>query len=102
MGSGLSTHPTRPSLSKEFYGRRLLHSPSLVPLGRVSKTVVAMASLDQGQHEGRRGFLKFLLGNAGLSVPALLGAGNAYADDQGVSSSRMSYSGSWSTWTRTG
>ncbi|GFS33986.1 FTSH protease 8 [Actinidia rufa] len=92
VGSGLSTHPTRPSLSKEFYGRRLLHSPSLVPLGRVSKTVVAMASLDQGQHEGRRGFLKFLLGNAGLSVPALLGAGNAYADDQGVSSSRMSYS----------
>ncbi|CAL5369158.1 unnamed protein product [Camellia sinensis] len=73
VGSGLSTHSTKPSLGKEIYGRRLFSSSSLLSLGR-------------------RGFLKLLLGNAGLSVPALLGGGNAYADDQGFSSSRMSYS----------
>ncbi|THG12249.1 hypothetical protein TEA_029061 [Camellia sinensis var. sinensis] len=60
VGSGLSTHSTKPSLGKEIYGRRLFSSSSLLSLG--------------------------------LSVPALLGGGNAYADDQGFSSSRMSYS----------
>ncbi|KAL7215793.1 hypothetical protein ACSBR1_027858 [Camellia fascicularis] len=59
VGSGLSTHSTKPSLGKEIYGRRLFPSSSLLSLG---------------------------------NVPALLGGGNAYADDQGVSSSRMSYS----------
>ncbi|GMP67532.1 hypothetical protein CsSME_00027480 [Camellia sinensis var. sinensis] len=60
VGSGLSTHSTKPSLGKEIYGRRLFSSSNLLSLG--------------------------------LSVPALLGGGNAYADDQGFSSSRMSYS----------
>nr|GMD36738.1 ATP-dependent zinc metalloprotease FTSH 2, chloroplastic [Ipomoea batatas] len=36
--------------------------------------------------------MKLLLGNAGLAVPALLGSGKAYAEEQGVSNSRMSYS----------
>ncbi|CAL5403856.1 unnamed protein product [Camellia sinensis] len=92
VGSGLSTHSTKPSLGKEIYGRRLFPSSSLLSLGKLLKKNYVTASLDQRHHEGRRGFLKLLLGNAGLSVPALLGGGNAYADDQGVSSSRMSYS----------
>ncbi|GMP67531.1 hypothetical protein CsSME_00027480 [Camellia sinensis var. sinensis] len=92
VGSGLSTHSTKPSLGKEIYGRRLFSSSNLLSLGKLLKRNYVTASLDQRHHEGRRGFLKLLLGNAGLSVPALLGGGNAYADDQGFSSSRMSYS----------
>lgn len=92
VGNGLSTCITKPGLSKEFHGRHLLPSSSFPSLGKVSKAVFVKASLDQRQHEGRRGFLKFLLGNVGLGVPALLGNGKAYAEEQGVSSSRMSYS----------
>ncbi len=92
VGNGLSTCISKPGMSKEFPGRRLLPSSSFPSLGKVSKAVFVKASLDQRQHEGRRGFLKFLLGNAGLGVPALLGNGKAYAEEQGVSSSRMSYS----------
>ncbi|CAL5431149.1 unnamed protein product [Camellia sinensis] len=92
VGSDLSTHSTKPSLGKEIYGRRLFSSSSLLSLGKLLKRNYVTASLDQRHHEGRRGFLKLLLENAGLSVPALLGGGNAYADDQGFSSSRMSYS----------
>lgn len=92
VGNGLSTCITKPGLSKEFHGRHLLPSSSFPSLGKVSKAVFVKASLDQKQHEGRRGFLKFLLGNVGLGVPALLGNGKAYAEEQGVSSSRMSYS----------
>lgn len=48
--------------------------------------------MDQRPNEGGRAFLKLLLGNAGLAAPALLGNGKAFADEQGVSNSRMSYS----------
>ncbi|KAG7022946.1 ATP-dependent zinc metalloprotease FTSH 2, chloroplastic [Cucurbita argyrosperma subsp. argyrosperma] len=51
-----------------------------------------MASLESKQNEGRRDFLKLLLGNVGVGSSVLLGSGRANADDQGVSSSRMSYS----------
>ncbi|KAF6173333.1 hypothetical protein GIB67_027028 [Kingdonia uniflora] len=85
VANNLSTRSTKPSLSKEIYGRHIYSSSSLPSLGKVSKTVSVKASLKQRQSEGRRGFLKLLLGNAGLALPAL-------ADDQGVSSSRMSYS----------
>ncbi|KAK8482536.1 hypothetical protein V6N13_128902 [Hibiscus sabdariffa] len=57
-----------------------------------SNGVLVKASLKPEQHEGRREFLRSLLGSAGIGVPALLGNGKAYADEQGVSSSRMSYS----------
>lgn len=92
VGNGLSTYGTKPALSKSFYGRHLLPSSNLLSWGKVTKAVVVKASLENRQHEGRRGFLKVLLGNVGVGIPALLGAGNAKADDQGVSSSRMSYS----------
>ncbi|KAK6281770.1 hypothetical protein POUND7_015595 [Theobroma cacao] len=92
LGHGLSTHTTKPKLSKEFSGRNIFFTSGLTSLGRTSKAVLVKASLEQKQHEGRRGFLKLLLGSGGIGVPALLGSGRAYADEQGVSSSRMSYS----------
>ncbi|KAK2999449.1 hypothetical protein RJ639_022587 [Escallonia herrerae] len=92
VGNGLSTRTRNTSLSKEFYVRHLFRSSSLPSLGKASKAVIVRASVDQKQLDGRRGFLKLLLGNAGLSMTALLGGGNAYADEQGVSNSRMSYS----------
>ncbi|XP_042483111.1 ATP-dependent zinc metalloprotease FTSH 2, chloroplastic-like [Macadamia integrifolia] len=92
VANGLSNCSTKFSLTKEFYGRCLLPSPGMPSLAKVPRSILVKASLDQRQVEGRRGFLKLLLGNAGLGLPALLGSGNAYADDEGVSSSRMSYS----------
>ncbi|XP_021911406.1 LOW QUALITY PROTEIN: ATP-dependent zinc metalloprotease FTSH 2, chloroplastic-like, partial [Carica papaya] len=92
VGNGLSIHTNRPKLSKSFYGRELFLSSSLPSSSKTSKVVLVKASLDQKQHEGRRGFLKLLLGNVGIGAQALLGSGKAYADEQGVSSSRMSYS----------
>ncbi|GMY08878.1 ATP-dependent zinc metalloprotease FTSH 2, chloroplastic [Fagus crenata] len=92
VGHGLSTQSAKPSLSKDLYGRPLLPSSSLPSSVKAAKAVFARASLDQRHHEGRRDFLKLFLGNVGAGVPALLGSGNAKADDQGVSSSRMSYS----------
>jgi cell division protease FtsH len=92
VGHGLSTQSAKPSLSKDLYGRPLLPSSSLPSSVKAAKAVYARASLDQRHHEGRRDFLKLFLGNVGAGVPALLGSGNAKADDQGVSSSRMSYS----------
>ncbi|XP_015081997.1 ATP-dependent zinc metalloprotease FTSH 2, chloroplastic [Solanum pennellii] len=90
-GNDLSTHRTQKVFRKEIYGRKMFYSSNL-PSSRKTSRVVVKASLQQGPHEGRRGFLKLLLGNIGLGVPALLGNGKAYADEQGVSNSRMSYS----------
>ncbi|KAA8526249.1 hypothetical protein F0562_008548 [Nyssa sinensis] len=92
LGNGLSICTSKLTLSKEFYGGHLFPLSNLPSLSKTSKTVFVKASPDQRQHERRRGFLKLLLGNVGLGVPALLGSGNAYADEQEVSSSRMSYS----------
>ncbi|TKY59679.1 ATP-dependent zinc metalloprotease FTSH 2 [Spatholobus suberectus] len=93
VGNGLSTRSNRIALNKDFNGRYLYSSWRLSSLNnKVSKAFSIKASLEQRQHEGRRGFLKLLLGNVGVGLPALLGTGKAYADEQGVSSSRMSYS----------
>ncbi|CAA7403584.1 unnamed protein product [Spirodela intermedia] len=88
--NGLSRCSNKQHLNKEIYGRQVT-LPGLSTMSVLSKPVSVTASLDQKGHEGRRGFLKFLLGNAGLSLPALV-AQSASADDQGPSSSRMSYS----------
>ncbi|KAK1261948.1 hypothetical protein QJS04_geneDACA021648 [Acorus gramineus] len=90
--NGLSTCNTKLNLNKEIYGRHVASSSGLPSLAIASRPVSVKATLDQKLQEGRRGFLKLLLGNVGFSLPALVGAKNAYADDQGVSSSRMSYS----------
>ncbi|KDP26965.1 hypothetical protein JCGZ_22199 [Jatropha curcas] len=99
--NGLSNHNIERILSKEVRGRHLFLRSRFQSLCKTSKTVLIKASLDSRhneggrsllKHEGRRGFLKQLLGNVGIFAPTLLGSGKAYADDQGVSSSRMSYS----------
>lgn len=78
--------------TKEIYGMTLVSSSS-IPSHNVALTPVSIiASLSQNKFSSRRGFLKFLLGNAGLALPTLVGPKNANADEQGVSSSRMSYS----------
>ncbi|KAI3983959.1 hypothetical protein MKX01_035086 [Papaver californicum] len=92
VGNGLSTPGSKLSLNKEIYGKYLSPSSCIPSLRKASTSIVVKASLDQNQHEGRRGFLKLLLGNAGLALPAIVGTGKALADDQEVSSSRMSYS----------
>ncbi|KAK6141251.1 hypothetical protein DH2020_025006 [Rehmannia glutinosa] len=92
VGNGLPTGNTIKGLSKEIYGRQFIQSSRLPLLNKTSKLDNIRASLDQRTKEGRRGFLKLLLGNAGLAVPTLLGNGKAIADEQGVSNSRMSYS----------
>ncbi|XXG64265.1 hypothetical protein AAC387_Pa05g2262 [Persea americana] len=90
--NGLSTCGNRLDLNKEIFGRHLVPFSGLPSSGMVAKSVSARASLEQRRHEGRRDFLKLLLGNVGLSLPGIVGVKSAYADDQGVSSSRMSYS----------
>ncbi|GMJ05496.1 VARIEGATED 2 [Hibiscus trionum] len=92
LGNGLSTHGTKSKLCRDFYGKHIVFTPSITSLGRRSNGVPVKASLKPKQHEGRREFLRSLLGSAGIGVPALIGNGKAYADEQGVSSSRMSYS----------
>ncbi|XP_047948190.1 ATP-dependent zinc metalloprotease FTSH 2, chloroplastic-like [Salvia hispanica] len=90
LGAGSTTRKT--GLSKEIFGRQFIQSTSLPALSKSSKFVTIKASQDRTINEGRRGFLKLLLGNAAVAVPALLGSGNAIADDESVSNSRMSYS----------
>ncbi|CAL5213865.1 unnamed protein product [Lathyrus oleraceus] len=94
VGNALSTHSNGVSLGKDLNGRYLFSSWRFSPMNnRASKAFSVKATLDQSQQEGRRGMLKLLLGNVGVGLPALFGNGKAYAaDDQGVSSSRMSYS----------
>jgi cell division protease FtsH len=94
VGNALSTHSNRISLGKDLNGRYIFSSWRFSSLNnKASKPFSLKASLDQTQQEGRRGILKLLLGNVGVGLPALLGNGKAYAaDEQGVSSSRMSYS----------
>ncbi|PKA61659.1 ATP-dependent zinc metalloprotease FTSH 2, chloroplastic [Apostasia shenzhenica] len=90
--SGISKINRSSVLTKEIYG---LHLPSLsgLPLfNAVSTPVSVTASLHQDKYSSRRGFLKLLLRNAALVVPAIGTASKAFADEQGVSSSRMSYS----------
>ncbi|KAI4331105.1 hypothetical protein MLD38_029328 [Melastoma candidum] len=91
VGNGPSTSGSKLSLPKEFHGREI--SPRVPLPRREARSLLAKASqsLNQNQHQSRRKFMK-LLGNVGLAGPALLGSGRALADEQGVSSSRMSYS----------
>ena len=58
--------------------------------GVAQRPVSVTASLEHKPSESKRRLLKLALGGVGL--PALLTANKALADDQGVSSSRMSYS----------
>ncbi|CAH9116737.1 unnamed protein product [Cuscuta europaea] len=89
----LAHRTTRTGFYKEIYGRQTLFASGLPSFSKPSKKFIVSASLRRNSHEGRRGFLKLLLGNAGLTAaPAVIGGGKAYADEQGASNSRMSYS----------
>jgi cell division protease FtsH len=96
IGNSLPSNSTKPNLRNELNGRPLVFHSSDLCFSKKSKGVLVKASLNQRHHDGRRDFLKLLLGNVGIGVPALLGSGKALADEQeqgqGVSSSRMSYS----------
>ncbi|KAL4178744.1 hypothetical protein AMTRI_Chr13g83760 [Amborella trichopoda] len=86
ISSGLSSCTNKHSLDKELYGKQRVSSTGRPSLGvNPITTIYASASLKHKKHEGRRDFLKLLLGSAGVALPA-------EADDQSVSSSRMSYS----------
>lgn len=90
--NGISRKYGKTILTKEMYGMSLASSSSLPSHNAVPKPVSFIASLNQNKLSSRRGFLKLLHGNAGIALSTLIGAKNAYADEQGVSSSRMSYS----------
>lgn len=90
VGNSLSTHINKVNIHKDINERHIFFSWRHSSLKRASKTILVKASLDQREHEGRRGFLKLL--NLTVGLPALLGSAKAYADEQGVSSSKMSYS----------
>nr|QKY65075.1 chloroplast ATP-dependent zinc metalloprotease FTSH2 [Passiflora biflora] len=92
VGNCLSNNHAKLSLSRDFCGRKIFVSSCQLPVAKVPRTVSVKASVDHSQTAGRRNFLKLLLGNAGIGASTLLGNKKAYADDQGVSSSRMSYS----------
>ncbi|KAL6561515.1 ATP-dependent zinc metalloprotease FTSH 2, chloroplastic [Orobanche minor] len=92
VGSSLSAGSNRIDLSKETYGRQFILSSRLRVWNIASKVDNIRASLDNRAKGGRRGFMKLLLGTAGLAVPTLLINERAIADEQGVSNSRMSYS----------
>ncbi|KAF3795222.1 ATP-dependent zinc metalloprotease [Nymphaea thermarum] len=79
-------------LSKSFYGRQFSPCSGLPSLRIIPRSICVKATLEQRDHNGRRKFLKFLAGNAGVGLSSFLGARSAKADEQGVSSSRMSYS----------
>ncbi|KAG6420719.1 hypothetical protein SASPL_117256 [Salvia splendens] len=89
LGNGLYAGNIRKGFSKEIYGKQFIRVPLCSSTSRVANV---RSSLSQKTSEGRRGFLKLVLGNAGLALPALLGNEKAIADDEGVSNSRMSYS----------
>ncbi|KAL2628784.1 hypothetical protein R1flu_013470 [Riccia fluitans] len=81
---------------KELAGQKL--SLFLCPSKKVTRARTVQASLrkdgnESGVDERKRGFLKGVLGAAGVGLPALAAAQSAMAaDEQGVASSRMSYS----------
>ncbi|KAG2613594.1 hypothetical protein PVAP13_4KG367800 [Panicum virgatum] len=79
-----------PSMS--LASKAVLPFSVLTSSGVTQRPVSVTASLENKTSDGRRKFLKLALGNLGVGLPTLLGAKKALADEQGVSSSRMSYS----------
>ena len=82
VGNCLST---KRDMCKKLHDKQFQLSPRLPSLHKVPKSVVR-SSLDKVPRQGRRGFLKF------LATPALLTSRKAFAEEQDVSNSRMSYS----------
>ncbi|GLJ18647.1 hypothetical protein SUGI_0332520 [Cryptomeria japonica] len=79
------------SLCKKFCGQQLVPSSSFTSAARSSQSIVVRASLEGGKYESKRAFLRGFLGSVGVGLP-LLSTQKARAEDQAVTSSRMSYS----------
>ncbi|KMZ59079.1 ATP-dependent zinc metalloprotease FtsH 4 [Zostera marina] len=91
--NGLTCRGKHIHLGKGIYGDRYLNClPSFQSTSKICRPLSVKSCLEKKRHNERRGILKFLLGNAGFLLPALMGAKTAYADDQEASSSRLSYS----------
>ncbi|CAN6460805.1 unnamed protein product [Victoria cruziana] len=78
--------------SGSFFGKQLPNSVGLPSLNTSPRLVSARACLGQMQENGRREFLRLLFQNAGVGLSAFLRPQSAKADEQGPSTSRMSYS----------
>lgn len=92
LGHGSSASTSKTILKEKLFHRHLFATQGRSVLLKSPKSFTVKASSDKAHNDGRRGFLKLLLGNAGVAS-TLVSSRNAYADDeQGVSSSRMSYS----------
>ena len=79
-------------LRKEIYGQQLVPKSGLLSLVKSCQPGIVRASLERKKHGNKRVFLKSLLGVVGVSLPTLSNVQRAREDDQGVASSRMSYS----------
>uniref|UniRef100_A0A8R7Q2J8 Uncharacterized protein n=1 Tax=Triticum urartu TaxID=4572 RepID=A0A8R7Q2J8_TRIUA len=75
--------------STSLVAKGLLPFGALPSSGVAQRPVSVTASLEHKTSDYKRKLLKLALGGVGL--PALLSAKKAFADDQGVFSSRMSY-----------
>lgn len=92
LGHGSSASTSKTILKEKLFHRHLFATQGRSVLLKSPKSFTVKASSDKAHNDGRRGFLKLLLGNAGVAS-TLVSSRNVYADDeQGVSSSRMSYS----------
>lgn len=97
--ASLPTQQGAHSLSKELAGQKLslLASPPRLPK-RISMKAALRSNKssesgdEAGVNQSKRGLLKGLLGAAGVGLPALAAQSAWAADEQGVASSRMSYS----------
>ena len=79
-------------LSKEIYGQQLVPKSGLLSLIKSCQPRIVRDSLERKKHGNKRVFLKSLLGVVGVSLPTLLGVQRVLEYEQGVASSRMSYS----------
>ncbi|KAH9615147.1 hypothetical protein KSS87_018533, partial [Heliosperma pusillum] len=91
VGYGSSTSTTKTIINEKLFRGHPFATPGRSVLLRSPKAYIVKASLNQAPNQGKRALLKVLLGNVGLAS-TLMGSKIASADDQGVSSSRMSYS----------
>ncbi|XP_031483205.1 ATP-dependent zinc metalloprotease FTSH 2, chloroplastic-like [Nymphaea colorata] len=78
--------------SESFFGKQCPNSFGLPSLSMNPRLGSARASWEPRQENGRREFLRLLFQNAGVGLSAFLRPKSAKADEQGPSSSRMSYS----------
>ena len=80
------------SLIKDIYGQQLVPKSCVLSLVKSCQPGIVRTYLERKKHGNKRVFLKSLLRAVGVSLPTLSSVQRARAYDQGVASSRMSYS----------